>query len=282
MKLKSFFALGMAGLIFASGTVIAAESSSGSNSSPATAPVYLPDTAHQNEPLPDGILAWNALTQEATLAADAQSAHFTFSFTNISPGLVTILDVHPSCGCTTAQLPSMPWTIPAGSSGQFGLTVNVTGKTGMLFKTVTVKTDKGYKQLILKINMLPPVIPTQSAAEREKAMLLAKTDRQAVFHGDCAVCHVKPGNSKYGKPLYDAVCAICHDSPNRASMVPDLHALKTPTNMEFWKTWISHGKAGSLMPAFATSDGGPLSDMQIASLTQYLTISIQSQPALSK
>ena len=53
-------------------------------------------------------------------------------------------------------------------------------------------------------------------------------------------------------------------------MVPDLHALKTPTNFEFWRIWIAHGKPGSLMPAFSTTDGGPLSDMQIASLASYL------------
>ena len=32
------------------------------------------------------------------------------------------------------------------------------------------------------------------------------------------------------------------------------------------------GKAGSLMPAFATSQGGPLNDLQIASLAAYLCI----------
>jgi len=83
-------------------------------------------------------------------------------------------------------------------------------------------------------------------------------------------CHVKLGEGKYGKLLYDADCAICHEGEHRATMVPDLHALKVPTNPEFWKTWISHGKAFTLMPAFAKSDGGPLSEMQIASLAVYL------------
>jgi mono/diheme cytochrome c family protein len=108
---------------------------------------------------------------------------------------------------------------------------------------------------------------------------MAKADRQAVFQGDCATCHVKPGTSKYGKPLYDAVCAICHESKTRASMVPDLHNIKTPTNVEFWQTWIAHGKAGSLMPAFSTTDGGPLLDMQITSLAGYLNATIPSQVA---
>jgi mono/diheme cytochrome c family protein len=46
--------------------------------------------------------------------------------------------------------------------------------------------------------------------------------------------------------------------------------LTAPTSHEFWRTWITYGKPGSLMPAFATSQGGPLTDMQIASLASYL------------
>jgi mono/diheme cytochrome c family protein len=195
------------------------------------------------------------------------------------PVPVAILDVHPSCGCTTAQLPPLPWIIAPGTNGQFGLTVNLAGRTGMQVKTVNVKTDKGFKQLILKINILPPVIPILTAADRERNLIAAKADRQAVFHGECAICHVKNGAGKYGQALYAADCAICHESKNRAPMVPDLHAIKTPTNDEFWRIWIAHGKPGSLMPAFSTADGGPLSDMQIASLAGYLNVAIPPQPA---
>jgi mono/diheme cytochrome c family protein len=271
----------VAGIVLAGGMLFAADSNVPTTLA-TSPPVYAPDTSHQNDALPDGVLAWNGLTQAATVAADAANAHFTFSFTNISPGIVAILDVHPSCGCTTAQLPPLPWVIPAGANGEFGLTVNLAGKTGMLVKTVNVKTDKGFKQLILNITILPPVIPTQSDADRAQAMILATADRQSVFRGDCVTCHTKPGDGKYGKMLYDAVCAICHEAKDRASMVPDLHAIKTPTNVDFWQTWIAHGKAGSLMPAFSTADGGPLSDMQITTLAQYLAATIPSQPAIIK
>ncbi len=53
-------------------------------------------------------------------------------------------------------------------------------------------------------------------------------------------------------------------------MVPDLSQIKTPTGPAFWTTWITYGKPGSLMPAFSTAQGGPLSDLQIASLAAYL------------
>jgi mono/diheme cytochrome c family protein len=85
---------------------------------------------------------------------------------------------------------------------------------------------------------------------------------------------VKSGQGKYGKTLYDADCGICHEGEHHASMVPDLHAIKTPTNAEFWRTWIAHGKPGSLMPAFSTAEGGPLTDIQISSLASYLAATI--------
>ena len=200
----------------------------------------------------------------------------------VKPIPVTILSVHPSCGCTTAELPPTPWTIAPGTNGQIRLTVDLRGKSGTLFKTVNVSTDKGSKTLMLRINMLPRVIPKLTDEERARDVAAAKIDRQAVFRGDCAKCHSDNIQGKYGKPLYDSICGICHDAEQRAAVVPDLHNLKTPTNNEFWRTWIAHGKPGSLMPAFATSDGGPLTDIQIASLAAYLNVVIKPQVPVNK
>jgi mono/diheme cytochrome c family protein len=86
------------------------------------------------------------------------------------------------------------------------------------------------------------------------------------------------GRQKMGKDLYAAVCSVCHDAEHRASFVPDLHHLPEPTNPQFWKNWIASGKPGTLMPAFAASEGGILSDQQIASLVEYLTATIPSHP----
>jgi mono/diheme cytochrome c family protein len=130
--------------------------------------------------------------------------------------------------------------------------------------------------LLLNITIEPFVMPKLSEADRAQNVKMAQADRQAVFKGDCMTCHVKRGEGKYGQELYAADCAICHEGEHRASMVPDLHALKTPTNYEFWQIWITHGKPGSLMPGFSAADGGPLSDMQISSLASYLNESIKS------
>jgi mono/diheme cytochrome c family protein len=247
-----------------------------------TPPVYVPNISHANDPLPDGILAWDEISKSTDTAADQPQAHFVYNLTNVSSGNVVILSVHPSCGCTTTELPPLPWKIAPGTNGQIGATVNVAGKSGTLIKTVNVSTDKGSKTLMLRINILPPVIPKMTEEERARDIAAAKIDRQAVFHGDCAKCHLKNIQGKYGKPLFDSVCAICHEAEQRASMVPDLHNLKTPTNDEFWRTWTAHGKAGSLMPAFSSADGGPLTDMQIASIATFLNVAIPSQVPVNK
>jgi cytochrome c553 len=269
MKLNRVFLCLFAGIVLAA-TGLFADGNNSTNAVASTSSVYVPDLSHANEALPDGVVAWDEISKATDVAADQKEAHFTFNFTNATSGKVTVLNVHPSCGCTTAQLPPLPWTLPPGTNGQIGLTVNLLGKSGTLFKTVNVSTDKGSKTLMLRINILPPVIPKITDADRMRFMAVSKLDRQAIFKNDCAQCHAIPANGKYGKALYDAACGVCHEAEHRATMVPDLHTLKVPTNDQFWQTWIAHGKPGSLMPAFSHAEGGPLSDMQIASLAAYL------------
>ena len=273
MKLRGVFLCAFAGVIFNAIGVFAADT----NTVVTTPPVYVPDMSYASGPLPDGILVWDGTTKETNVTAETTEAHFVFSFTNISTNPVVFLSVHTSCGCTTAKLPPLPWTVPAGTNAQFDVTVNLAGGGSVLSKAVNISTDKGIKTLMLKITILPPVTPVMSEADRLRAQAVAKTNRQAVFQGECAACHVRRGVGKYGQALYDADCAICHEGKNRAAVVPDLHAIKTPTNDEFWRTWIAHGKPGSLMPAFSAADGGPLSDTQIASLVAYLNQAIPSQ-----
>ncbi len=302
----------------------------------ASAPVYVPDYSHQNDPLPDGVIAWDALQKSVDATNGQDFARFIFYFTNvaakielglatnitcitnfttitnngfwarmwgnqyssvaktiyntnvvtatnsITPLPVTILDVHPSCGCTTVELPPRPWLLPPGTNADINVNVNLAGKSGIVFKSVTFVTDKGRKDLTLQINIAaaPPVKP-MSEEERARGLAAAKLDRQAVFKGDCASCHVKPAEGKYGQQLFATACAICHEANPRATMVPDLHNLKDPTSEEFWRTWITSGKAGTLMPAFATSQGGPLNDLQIASLAAYLNAVIPPKPVPS-
>jgi cytochrome c553 len=267
MKLNWMFSFAAALAVFATGTFTAAAQPSNATM---TGPVYMPDYTLATKPLPDGFIAWDELTKTTDVTNGQDFARFTFTLTNVTTGNVSILDVHPSCGCTTVQLPSVPWTIPAGSNGVIKAEVSLPGKSGLLFKSVRVTTDHGWKILTLRINIEEPVAVKMTDAQIAAGITAAKVDRQAVFKGDCASCHIKNIDGKYGQELFAAICAVCHEAQPRATMVPDLHNLQVPTNEEFWRTWITSGKAGTLMPAFATSQGGPLTDMQIASLAAYL------------
>src|SRR5208282_1630741 len=125
MKLNRIVYVGAAGLFLIGANVFAAEPTPATNASVATPPVYVPNISHANDPLPDGIFAWDELSKATNAATDQPQAHFDFSFTNVSSGNVVILSVRPSCGCTTAQLPPLPWTIAPGTDGQIRLTVNL-------------------------------------------------------------------------------------------------------------------------------------------------------------
>lgn len=265
-------------IVFAAAIILGLQPAAADNppAVPATTPVFVPDMSHANEPLPDGVLAWENTSQSAEITADKEKVEFTFNFTNASALPIVVLDVHPSCGCTTPHLPPLPWTVNAGEPGQIGLTVDIRGKAGVLFKSAKISTDKGSMDVHLRITIQPAPVPQMTDADRARGLEMAKADRQAVFKGDCATCHARPTEGLYGKALYDAACGICHEAEHRASMVPDLHKLKTPTNAEFWRVWIANGKPGSLMPAFAQAQGGPLNDVQIASLAAFLNATISS------
>jgi mono/diheme cytochrome c family protein len=185
-----------------------------------------------------------------------------------------------------AKLPSQPWKLSPNSNGQISATMQLAGVPpgGSKTKTLTVNSDKGSKLLIVRANV-QAAAPAVSEMDRTNMMKAAQVDRQAVFKGDCARCHMAPakdaaGHDKMGQDLYAAVCGICHNAEHQASFVPNLTRLPEPTSAEFWRNWILHGKPGTLMPAFAKSEGGILSDEQINSVVQYLTATIPSHAVL--
>ena len=234
------------------------------------------DLPENHNPLPQGILAFDAELKQTTVHEGDAQAHFIFNFTNVSSKDVAINSVKTSCGCTTAKLPPMPWILSPHTKGQIPITMNVLGHTGKDAKTITVITVQGSKTLTVEANILPPP-KGDKMGDRERNLALAKVDRQAVFKGDCAKCHADPIEGKMGQELYTVACGVCHDANPRSSMVPNLKALPVPTSFDFWQTWISLGKTNSLMPAFAQTAGGPLTEAQIESLAKYLTNTVPSR-----
>ena len=210
-------------------------------------------------------LAWDADRKETNTGPNQATAGFSFGVTNISDSEVVIDHVKGSCSCTVAKLPSQPWHLAPHTNGQIGVAVDLKGKFGDFEKRLTVFfADKNTPPKILTVKVKMP----DRKIMRERNTEMSKADRQAVFKGDCAVCHAEPAKHESGMALYHQVCGICHEARPRADMVPDLRLLPHPTDYAFWKEFITNGKTNTLMPAFAISQGGPLTDEQIDSLAK--------------
>ena len=217
-------------------------------------------------------LAWDSDFKEITAKPGDVTAIMHFALTNLAKEALTIKAVRSSCGCTLAEIPPVPWVLNPGSNGVIKVSVDLRGKRQMVSKSITVETSHGYK--VLSFRVIIPEIATAipgSMQDRARNTAIATADRQAVFRGECAKCHVEPAVGKMGLALYGASCGICHDGEHRAAFVPDLKQLKVATTADYWRQSIVTGKPGSLMPAFSQNLGGPLTDLQIQSLVDYLT-----------
>ena len=232
-----------------------------------SAPVGIVPSGWVNYP---AAIQWDSKLKEFSPAAGTQSLPFSFFLTNVWTNAVTIRSAQTSCGCTVAQLPSTPWILKPGEGGELKGTVNLAGKFGTITKSVTLQSDVGSLVVSVRINLPTPDPTAMREGQRSRNLQVAAADRQAVFRGDCATCHVSPTIGKVGKDLYTAACGVCHEGPSRASMVPDLHKPKGPTGHDYWTAWVKDGKAGTLMPAFALTSGGILDTNQITSLVAFL------------
>lgn len=200
-------------------------------------------------------LAWDTQTREIYAKDGEQSVDFRFALTNVWTNAVTVTGTKTSCGCTVARLPETPWVLLPGKGGEISGTMNLVGKAGTIVKTVTVSTDVGSILLNVKVHIAPADPGRMRSADRQRNLAVAAADRQAVFRGECASCHVAPTVGKRGAELYATACGICHDAENKATMVPTLRELKHPTDRAFWMQWIRNGKLNSLMPAFDLKQG---------------------------
>ncbi len=218
-------------------------------------------------------LTWDALEKRYEAKPGETETEFLFVATNEGAAAVEIKSVATSCSCTAGVMARQPWVIAPGANETLRVTVDLRSRRGGLTKTVYVDTSEGEQLLLVHVQVPPP-----PAVQREMNLMLAQTDRQAVLKGDCARCHVEPTVGKLGAELFAAACQICHGAEHRATMVPDLARPKVARDAVYWEHWIRHGAEGTLMPAFAQAQGGPLDETQVASLVKYLVEHLPAGP----
>lgn len=244
------------------------------------APKSLVTPEHPVEDAPANALTWDATEQRRTVSTTEEPVLFRFQMKNVSSEPVVIEKVNASCGCTTTETRAMPFTLASGASESLQVSMNVTGKFGTVTKSLLVQGHHADWTLLVTAELplsadVDPVsgVPkgvAMSARSRGKNIGVAQTNRQAVFQGDCARCHSAYAENKFGLDLYLGACAICHDAEHRASMVPDLRIVDESRDADYWRSHITNGIEGTLMPAFAKEKGGILTDSQIESLVKYL------------
>jgi hypothetical protein len=80
--------------------------------------------------------------------AEGPQATTEFKIKNTSKEPLTISNVQASCGCTVPSWTKEP--IAPGATGIIKAIYNTQGRPGNIYKTLTVTTNKGTKQLVLK------------------------------------------------------------------------------------------------------------------------------------
>ena len=229
--------------------------------------------SERREPTVRRILTWDATAKVQKATMDERDVGFTFRFRNDTGEEIRIKRADSSCGCTVPRLPKLPWVIKPKETGSIPVTMDISGKIGVITKSIILNTDKGIITLRARADIARQFGADVKRSKEERAANLraAAQNRQAVFHGKCVECHVKPTVGKRGRQLYATACGICHEAKDRASFVPNLRTLASGKDKNYWEQWTTESKPGTLMPAFGKKYGGPLDDKQITTLVAYLT-----------
>ncbi len=112
-------------------------------------------------------------------ALEGEQSHvFTVKLANASESPVVIKAVHTSCGCSVATLPSQPWTLLPGATGEFQVSIDFEGKRGTLTKTATVDTLNGFKEISFVLE-IPPGLIHEALAKLGDAAVRVKMARRS-------------------------------------------------------------------------------------------------------
>jgi hypothetical protein len=96
------------------------------------------------------ILDWDDTVKQHYKQPGEFAAKFTFSLTNVSAEPVMIYDTETTCQCTVAKLPSRPWVVPSGGTGEIHASIDLRKKTLSVTNDIVVFTSKGNRRLTVE------------------------------------------------------------------------------------------------------------------------------------
>ncbi|MDQ6989507.1 MAG: DUF1573 domain-containing protein [Mariprofundaceae bacterium] len=186
---------------------------------------------------------------------EGEAATATFLMRNNSAQTMQIVDIQASCGCTIAQPES--YTIAPFSFTVLQVTVDTTAKQQHIKKTVSVRDALGHESSA-----------TLQFSVVENPHLIRKGKIQGIFDGQCASCHYEPAlRQTTGKGIYQAACLMCHGEKGQGAYAPKLQGY---SSFKALKEVIYSGLGKPQMPAFSQAHGGPLTDVQVQTLSHWL------------
>jgi len=173
---------------------------------------------------------------------------------NAGDQMANIVAVETSCGCSVAE-PEQRLLMPGGFT-RIKVVIDTFAKQGDSKKWVLLTDSAGHhSKAWLSLHVKPN--PHLDGSTR------------SIFQGKCAVCHYDPAKGKVSGPdIYNAVCAMCHGSDREGVSGP---SLKHHNDAEMLSSVITNGVGSQHMPGFSVDKGGPLTEAQIFTLSQWLS-----------
>ncbi|MBL4775445.1 MAG: DUF1573 domain-containing protein [Mariprofundus sp.] len=172
---------------------------------------------------------------------------------NAGDVMANIVKVETSCGCSVAE-PEQRLLMPGGFT-RIKVVVDTFAKQGEAKKWVQLTDDLGNTSkawLKLQVQANPHL----------------NTDDRGIFKGKCAACHFDTAKGKVkGPALYGAVCSMCHGVKAEGVSGP---SLRHHNDVAVLAELIANGTGTHHMPGFAIDQGGPLNNIQIKVLSEWL------------
>jgi hypothetical protein len=208
---------------------------------------------------------------------------YTYVFTNTGDALLTVKDVHPSCGCTTAG--EWSHTVEAGKTGTISVQFNSANYNGQVFKTISVTSDaKDQPSVTLQLKgtiwkpvdvnpqfamiNIPPDLPPQTTASlhivNNEDTPLELSIPESSNKGFTA--EIKTNQPGKDFQLVINAAPPPADAPNAQGQIT-VKTSSTNTPVISVSAWANVQPLVTLNPPQLTLPGGPTTAGQTASLT---------------